>query len=54
MVIIFVISLHLARLANANEDMNKMVSIKGLVIRTTPVIPDMKTGMQLKLEMKTY
>ena len=26
-------------------DMDKMVSIKGLVIRTTPVIPDMKTGM---------
>ena len=25
-------------------DMDKMVSIKGLVIRTTPVIPDMKTG----------
>ena len=28
-------------------DMDKMVSIKGLVIRTTPVIPDMKTGMVL-------
>ncbi len=27
-------------------DMDKMVSIKGLVIRTTPVIPDMKTGMR--------
>ena len=27
-----------------NVDMDKMVSIKGLVIRTTPVIPDMKTG----------
>lgn len=26
--------------------MDKMVSIKGLVIRTTPVIPDMKTGME--------
>lgn len=26
--------------------MDKMISIKGLVIRTTPVIPDMKTGMQ--------
>jgi DNA replicative helicase MCM subunit Mcm2 (Cdc46/Mcm family) len=25
-------------------DMDKMISIKGLVIRTTPVIPDMKTG----------
>lgn len=24
--------------------MDKLVSIKGLVIRTTPVIPDMKTG----------
>lgn len=24
--------------------MDKVVSIKGLVIRTTPVIPDMKTG----------
>lgn len=31
-------------LANACIDMDKMVSIKGLVIRTTPVIPDMKTG----------
>lgn len=30
--------------ANVTEDMDKMVSIKGLVIRTTPVIPDMKTG----------
>ncbi|KAL8715975.1 MAG: hypothetical protein Q9220_000642 [cf. Caloplaca sp. 1 TL-2023] len=26
------------------NDMDKMVSIKGLVIRTTPVIPDMKTA----------
>ena len=26
-------------------DMDKLVSLKGLVIRTTPVIPDMKTGM---------
>jgi len=25
-------------------DMDKLVSIKGLVIRTTPVIPDMKDG----------
>lgn len=24
--------------------MDKLVSIKGLVIRTTPVIPDMKDG----------
>lgn len=30
--------------ANTATDMDKMVSIKGLVIRTTPVIPDMKTG----------
>lgn len=30
--------------ADLNVDMDKMVSIKGLVIRTTPVIPDMKTG----------
>lgn len=30
--------------ANMAIDMDKMVSIKGLVIRTTPVIPDMKTG----------
>ena len=29
---------------NMDVDMDKMVSIKGLVIRTTPVIPDMKTG----------
>ena len=29
---------------NMETDMDKMVSIKGLVIRTTPVIPDMKTG----------
>lgn len=25
-------------------DMDKMVSVKGLVIRTTPIIPDMKSG----------
>ena len=30
-------------------DMDKMVSIKGLVIRTTPVIPDMKTGEHLQI-----
>ncbi len=30
--------------ADMTVDMDKMVSIKGLVIRTTPVIPDMKTG----------
>lgn len=30
--------------ADNSIDMDKMVSIKGLVIRTTPVIPDMKTG----------
>ena len=32
--------------ADTVSDMDKMVSIKGLVIRTTPVIPDMKTGEQ--------
>ena len=26
-------------------DMDKLVSVKGLVIRTTPIIPDMKDGM---------
>ena len=25
-------------------DLDKMISIKGLVIRTTPIIPDMKMG----------
>lgn len=25
-------------------DMDKLVSVKGLVIRTTPIIPDMKDG----------
>lgn len=30
--------------ADLKVDMDKMVSIKGLVIRTTPVIPDMKTA----------
>lgn len=34
-----------ACLANKCIDMDKMVSIKGLVIRSTSVIPDMKTGM---------
>lgn len=34
--------------ANKLADMDKMISIKGLVIRTTPVIPDMKTGMKVK------
>jgi hypothetical protein len=29
--------------------MDKLVSIKGLVIRTTPIIPDMKDGMSLVL-----
>ena len=28
-------------------DMDKLVSIKGLVIRTTPIIPDMKEGMSI-------
>lgn len=27
--------------------MDKLVSIKGLVIRTTPIIPDMKEGEYL-------
>ena len=27
------------------EDMDKMVAVKGLVIRTTPIIPDMKEGI---------
>lgn len=27
-----------------NTDTDKLVSIKGLVIRATPVIPDMKLG----------
>ena len=31
-------------MAKRHSDMDKMVSIKGLVIRTTSVIPDMKTG----------
>lgn len=48
MVIIFLLSLCLTCSANATADMDKMVSIKGLVIRTTPVIPDMKTGMKLE------
>jgi hypothetical protein len=25
-------------------DMDKLISVKGLVIRTTPIIPDMKDG----------
>lgn len=28
--------------------MDKLVSIKGLVIRTTPVIPDMKEGKEMQ------
>jgi DNA replication licensing factor MCM4 len=31
-------------IADFGIDMDKMVSIKGLVIRTTPIIPDMKTA----------
>jgi hypothetical protein len=27
--------------------MDKLISIKGLVIRTTPIIPDMKEGRSL-------
>ena len=33
-------------------DMDKMVSIKGLVIRTTPVIPDMKTGKRITVHFR--
>lgn len=33
-------------------DMDKMVSIKGLVIRTTPVIPDMKTGERSTIQSR--
>lgn len=29
---------------NDPKDMDKMISVKGLVIRTTPIIPDMKEG----------
>lgn len=36
--------------ADLNVDMDKMVSIKGLVIRTTPVIPDMKTGNMVLIQ----
>lgn len=32
--------------------MDKMVSIKGLVIRTTPVIPDMKTGESVPMDVR--
>ena len=30
-------------------DMDKLVSVKGLVIRTTPIIPDMKDGKSVLL-----
>lgn len=33
-------------------DMDKMVSIKGLVIRTTPVIPDMKKGERMAVQSR--
>lgn len=35
--------------------MDKLISIKGLVIRTTPIIPDMKEGILMPLfaEMST-
>ena len=36
--------------ADLTIDMDKMVSIKGLVIRTTPVIPDMKTGKRAPIQ----
>jgi hypothetical protein len=29
-----------------NLDIDKLVTIKGLAIRTTPIIPDMKIGMR--------
>lgn len=32
------------------SDMDKLVSIKGLVIRTTPIIPDMKDGMFINIK----
>lgn len=31
-------------MTDALSDMDKLVSIKGLVIRATPIIPDMKEG----------
>ena len=34
--------------------MDKLVSIKGLVIRTTPVIPDMKTGNSVLMTYKDF
>lgn len=34
-------------------DMDKLVSVKGLVIRTTPIIPDMKDGKSLCLPAKS-
>ena len=33
-----------------NSDMDKLISVKGLVIRTTPIIPDMKEG-EFKISM---
>ena len=38
--------------ADMAVDMDKMVSIKGLVIRTTPVIPDMKTGKKKPIRFR--
>ena len=35
-------------------DMDKLVSIKGLIIRTTPIIPDMKDGQLLKSLLNFY
>lgn len=35
------------------SDMDKLVSIKGLVIRTTPVIPDMKDGKCITIQAKS-
>lgn len=32
-------------------DMDKLISVKGLVIRATPIIPDMKEGICEPLDM---
>lgn len=33
--------------ADSSTDMDRLISIKGLVIRTTPIIPDMKDGQSV-------
>jgi hypothetical protein len=38
-------------LSNFPSDMDKLVSVKGLVIRTTPIIPDMKEGTIVRLDI---